>query len=349
MLVAVKPQLVATAMRQGGLVTRAQARDAGCRGPELRSLTAVGGEWVVVRRGVYVERLVWQGLDELERWKLRDRAAHLTCRLPHELTHDSACRLHDLPLVAMKRDLSHLSRPDVQGSRTEHGVKHHRGPVPSPDAQRVDGIPVTGTARSALDVAREHGLMTGMAACDAAMRQGVSRTQLDDELATMAHWPGVVSARDSAALADPRAENAGESLARHLVLELGIGDPQPQFAVRLDGRIVWCDLRVGNHVFEFDGRIKYRPLSEGGVATKSAEEVVWAEKARERLVCAEGLGVSRIIWSDFFGAARDRARRRLLAEYAGTVTRYGTRLPDPLAEFARLHSYDRVPRPRIAS
>jgi hypothetical protein len=133
------------------------------------------------------------------------------------------------------------------------------------------------------------------------------------------------------------------------VLELGIGDPQPQFAVRLDGRVVWCDLCVGNHVFEFDGRIKYRPVSEGGVATESAEEVVWAEKERERLVCAEGLGVSRIVWSDFFGAARDRARRRLLAEYAVTVNRFGTRLPDHLAEFARLHSYDRVPRPPIAS
>ena len=76
---------------------------------------------------------------------------------------------------------------------------------------------------------------------------------------------------------------------------------------------------------------------------RPADEVVWAEKERERLICAEGLGVSRIIWSDFFGAARQRAVRRLRAEYAVTATRFGDRLPAPLAEFSARHSFDRVP------
>jgi hypothetical protein len=338
-----KPWLMAVAADQRGLVTRAQAREAGYRGPELRGLTAVGGDWIVVRRGVYVERATWTALTELDRWKLRDRAALLTRRRRVELSHDSAARLHALPLVLLRSELTHVTRADVQGSRTEHGVKHHRGALPTNGRVTLEGLPATGLARTALDVAREHGLPTGLAACDAALRLGLRPTDLTCELGTMAHWPGTVAARDAALLADPRAENAAESLARLLVLELGIGQPEPQFALLLHDRIVWCDLRVGNHVFEFDGRIKYLGRADGGVAARPAEEVVWAEKDRERLICAEGLGMSRIIWSDFFGSARERAVRRLRAEYAVTAARFGDRLPAHLGEFSARHTFDRVP------
>ena len=330
-------------------MTRAQAREAGYRGPELRGLTAVGGPWVVVRRGVYMEREQWDTLSTLEQWRARDRAAHVTTSVRHELSHDSAARLHELPLVAVRRDLSHISRPDVQGSRTEHGVKHHKSVVPSRSAVVIDGLPSTGVARTAVDIAREHGLPAGVVACDAAMRAGVRRSELDAELAAMAHWPGVIAARSAAALADPRAESAGESLARLLVIELGLGDVEPQFALRLRGRVVWIDLRVGCHCFEFDGRIKYRARADGGVAVQPAEDVVLNERQRELEVCSVGLGMSRLAWSDLFGAARARARTRLLAEYAVTAARFGTRLPEHLAEFSRLHSHDRVPRARRAS
>jgi len=297
-----------------------------------------------------VERSVWEELPLLDQWRARDRAAHLATSVRHELSHDSAARFHGLPLVGIRKDLSHVSRPDVHGSRTEHGVKHHKADLPSGTGIVVDGLPVTGIARTAVDLAREHGLPTGLAACDAALRAGVRRAELQAELVGMAHWPGVVAARSATELADPRAENAGESLARLLVLELGLGDVvEPQFAVRLPGRVVWIDLRVGCHCFEFDGRIKYRPLADGGVAVRSAEEVVWAERQREREVCAVGLGMSRLVWDDLFGAARARAKARLLAEYAVTAARFGTRLPDHLAEFSRLHSHDRVPECRRAS
>ncbi|MGI8524274.1 MAG: hypothetical protein ACR2K3_13350 [Nocardioides sp.] len=343
-----RPRLEAIASQQGGLVTRAQARDLGYRGPELRGLTAVGGAWVVVRRGVYIARALWEASSALERWQLRDRAAHLTTEVAHELSHDSAARLHGLPLVSVKRELTHLTRPNVQGSRTEHGVKHHLGPVPSPSRVVIHALPATGLARTALDVAREHGLPTGLAACDAARRLGVSCADFTDELACMTHWRGVICAREAASLADPRPENAAESLARLLVIELGIGTPEPQFALLIHGRVIWCDLRVGNHVFEFDGRIKYRGRTEGGVALKPAEQVVWEERQREREVCAEGLGVSRLDWNELFGAARIRAKKRLLEEYAVTLARFGPRLPDHLAAFSRLHSHDRVPRFRAS-
>jgi hypothetical protein len=344
-----RPTLAAIASTQGGLVTRSQASAAGYRGPELRGLTAVGGPWMVVRRGVYLERSAWDAMSPEEQWRARDRAAHLATGVVHELSHDSAARLHGLPLVAVRHDLSHVSRPDVQGSRTEHGVKHHKSAVPSQGRLVVEGVPATGLARTALDVAREHGLPAGVAACDAAMRAGAPRAAFDAELLAMAHWPGVVAARSAAQLADPRAENAGESLARLLLLELGIGEVEPQFALSLSDRTIWIDLRVGCHGFEFDGRIKYRSRAEGGLAARPAEEIVWAERQREREAMSVGLGMSRLTWDDLFGAARLRTKSRLLSEYAVTEARFGTRLPDHLAAFSRRHSHDRLPGRRRAS
>ncbi len=54
------------------------------------------------------------------------------------------------------------------------------------------------------------------------------------------------------------------------------------------------------------------------MADEGAEQVLWDERKRAAQVCAEGLGMSRLTWSDFWGTARERAKRRLLAEYAET-------------------------------
>jgi hypothetical protein len=96
-------------------------------------------------------------------------------------------------------------------------------------------------------------------------------------------------------------------------------------------------------VFEFDGRVKYQRIEDGGLAGRPADEVVWEEKKRERLVCAEGLGCSRILWEDLWGAARQRALVRLRREYAVTAARFGVVLPARLAEYARRVRGRRVP------
>ena len=82
---------------------------------------------------------------------------------------------------------------------------------------------------------------------------------------------------------------------------------------------------------------------DGGLAGRPVAEVVWEEKKRERLVCAEGLGCSRIIWEDLWGAARQRALVRLRREYAATAARFGVVLPPNLAEYARRMRSRRVP------
>lgn len=330
-----RPQLQACADRQAGVVTRRQAKDAGYTERELRTLTGINGRWIVVRRGAYVERTTWNALDPFEgRARMRDVAAHLTMTTPHLMSHDSAARALGLPLLRVEQDLVHITRYGVGGTRTEHGVKHHMTQLGLLNTREVAGMSVTGPARTALDLAREHGSATGTVACDAVLELGLDIADLEAELVPMWCWPGVTQARAAVAMARPGAETPGETLTRLLLVELDIGEPETQFPVRVGEGVAWTDLRVGCHVFEFDGRVKYRRPEVGGVATKPVEEVVWDERARERLVCAEGLGMSRVVWDDLFGAQRDRTKARLMAEYRQTADRLGTVLPDHLVRSA---------------
>ena len=334
-----RPELSALAQRQSGLVLRRQAKEAGYSERELRSHLAVHGPWTVVRRGVYVESATWQALDEVGRWRLRDRAVDLTTDVEHAMSVDSAARAHDLPFLHPARPLSHLVRPGVWGTRSEHGVKHHLSRVMPKPLVEVAGMTVTPLARTALDVAREHGFEAGVAACDGVLRRGVDRADLDRELGLMSCWPYITHARAAVDHADPGAENVAESYARLLVLELGLGRPTTQFPVRTASGVVWCDLQLGNHVFEFDGRIKYLDPAHGGVADKGVEQVVWDEKKRQREVTAVGLGCSRIIWQDFWADGRVRALQRLRAEVEVSRDRFGPVLAPHLAqEAARLRA-----------
>lgn len=287
-----------------------------------------------MRRGVYVESAAWAALDPVGRLRLQDRAVHLTTEVEHAMSVDSAARALGLPFEMPAEPLSHLVRPGRRGTRSERGVKHHLSrQMPAPLLE-VDGMTVTPLARTALDIAREHGFEAGVAACDGAMRRGVSRRELEQELDLLRCWPYITRARAAVEHADPGGENVAESRARMLVMELGRGRPSTQFPVRLGSGVVWCDLQLGNHVFEFDGRIKYRDRAHGGVADRAVERVVWDEKKRQREIEAVGLGVSRIIWADFSAANRATARARLLADVQISEQRFGPVLAPHLAEAA---------------
>jgi hypothetical protein len=159
----------------------------------------------------------------------------------------------------------------------------------------------------------------------------------------MDNWPNIRATRRAVADSDSGAESAGESLARDLVAELGIGRPWTQVPILVDGRIYWVDLLVGRHAFEFDGKVKYLGRDRGGVDGRRPDDIVWEEKKRQDKICGQGLGMSRIVWDDFWSAARARALVRLAEEYAVTEQRFGARLPEHLERFARKHRGRRVP------
>jgi hypothetical protein len=328
-------ELAAIAAVQGGLFTRAQAVDAGYRGPAIRQLLSPGGDWTVVRRGVYMETEVWEALDDHRARPLAlARAAQLSLSCEHVLSHDSAAYAWELPVIGAAAPLVHITRPGVQGSRTEHGIKHHLERRGLDGIYDVDGLVVTGMERAGLDIAREHGWVAGAVALDGALLRGARVEVVEAVLAGMWSWPHVRRARRAAAHACLGAESPGETLIRLMAVELGLGEPVVQFPVRTRNGTAWCDLLVGRHVFEFDGRGKYVEVERGGYADRPLEEVIWSEKVRESDLTGQGLGVSRFFWHDCYGPGRTAGLARMLREYTATVRRLGTELPPDVAAFA---------------
>jgi hypothetical protein len=319
------PSLRAQAAQQGGVFTRRQAVSSGCSERELKTRTGARGDWTVVRRGVYAERAIWDGADDESRYRTRVRAGVLTATCPAIVSHSSAAAFLEIPMRPRWQELVHVTRPGVTGGRTEGGVKHHLAGLAESDVAAAAGLALTGLARTAVDIGREFGFEDGVVATDAALRLGAKPIQLAGTLDRMRCWPGITQARAAVDVADGGAESIGESLLRLLVLELGIGTPETQFALLDRGRRAVVDLRVRRHLFEFDGRVKYVGREHGGLATTSPERVLWDEKRREDWVRnhAGGYGMSRVVWSELFGRARDETKRRLAREYAESQRRYG--------------------------
>lgn len=307
------------------MITRRDAAACGYTERELKTLTGHNGDWVVVRRGCYAERPLWDSLDEDGRYLLGVWAVHLTAARDPVVSHCSAAAALGMPLRPRWRALAHVTRPDVRGSRTENGVKHHLGSFLPDDLVDVSGLRVTSLARTALDIAREHGFEDGVVAADAALRMGAAREELARGLELMTHWPGVTAARAAVQVADGGAENVAETLLRLMVIELGMGVPETQFEVVAEGRRARTDLRLGRHLFEFDGKVKYLGRESGGVADEPPEQVVWREKQREDWLrrVDGGYGVSRVTWRELFEPQRRATLRRLRSEVDDTVRRFG--------------------------
>lgn len=329
------PRLVAHLATTGGLVRRCDALDLGVSPTAITGFLR-RGEWVVVHRGVYGDAEVFDALDP---WRgqplMRAKAAVLAMRRGWVLSHDSSAHALELEMLAPEEPHAHITRPGFTNAWTKGRVKHHLARYRTEQVVDCGGWPALDMARTVCDVAREHGLRAGLVTADSAMRKGVSRGEIYEAADMMRHWPWVTIVRQTADLADPRAENGVESLAREFVIGLGIGPVDAQFPLRIQpDRVVWCDLRVGNHVFEVHGLIKVLTPAQGGVADREARTVLFEERKRERLVTAEGLGVTNLYYEDFFGAARRLAAKRAIDDWNETVRRHGPELHPHLARNA---------------
>lgn len=331
--------LIALMQRQHGLVTSRQLSLAGLDANDVRRLVRCR-RLVRVRRGVYADGEAWDALDAFRgRPVLVVRAAQMVLRShDHAFSHDSAAIPLGLGAPDPRQSLVHVSRSKVHGDAVRGGVKHHLAPYRSDDVVEVDGLRLLGRSRTALDMAREHGRAHGLAACDAALRQGATRDELVGQLARMHAWPHSRCMRWCIEHADPLAESYLESLARDFVLELGIGRPECQFGLSDARTTAFVDIRVGRHFFEADGLLKY---PHGNPSGKDPEVVLAEEKRRHDFLTGFKLGSSRLTFVDLTSGRR-AALARVAREYADTCARFGTDVAD-LAPYRVARR-----RPRIA-
>lgn len=308
------------------------------------------GTWTVVRKGVYAETSYVQTLKTVrEQRLLHDRAASMRIASPHVRSHHSAAYVNGLEVLHERPvPLTHVTRPGIVGSHVRADIKHHPAPYADELVIETRGIRSLSNARTAADITRELGYRQGLVAADSALRAGTTPAQLSAVVKAMKNWPNVTVVRDVFASAVAEADSIGETLTRMVVtdlgVELGLGVPEVQFGLTAGGRTAWCDLRLARHAFEFDGHLKYQRIDEGGIATTSADQVIWFEKQRQDFICGFKVGMSRIVWNDLFGLGLERLRERLRREVIDTCRRFGTDISD-LAPF---RPRGERPRPRQA-
>ncbi len=290
------PRIGALAVSQGFVLTRAQARERGVTDAEQRRLLRARTWW----SPWYGVLCVVPAADADTRYVVRACAAALV-HPGHVISHRSAAAVHGLPLVdlpgvpALTVDLTGPSRHvsaslRVRTARLEPGA-----------CTGWYGAPVTGPARTVVDVARldrRHGLVVA----DAALARGlVDPHSLSMALAGTTGAPGTIAARRIVALASSASESPLESLTRLCLAEHGVPapvlqkwivDPRDGWRARVD--LAWPGSRL---IVEADGRRKY------------AGDELWREKRRQERLERLGWRVVRVIWADVVHHPRETAAR----------------------------------------
>jgi Transcriptional regulator, AbiEi antitoxin/Protein of unknown function (DUF559) len=273
--------------RQGGVVTREQARRCGCPDAEIRRLLR-SGDWVTVRRGLLAAAR--RVADPRGRLVAEAAAAWLALGRRPVLSHASAGLLHQLVLPAYG-GVELTADPRVLRPRRGAGFLLHAAALAPQHTAEVDGLPVTSVARTVVDLARALPFEEAVVLADDALhRRLVERADLERVLRDCAVWPRIRHAARVVAAADPLAESPLETLCRVLFARHGLPAPECQ-ALVVDPRDGWrarVDFRwpARRTVVEADGRLKYATPAD-----------LWNEKLRQERIEELGYAVLRLTWT----------------------------------------------------
>lgn len=270
-------------------------------------------EFVRVRRGAYCHASAWESLDASARHVLAIRAAVHNSALPVIVAGRSAAAIWRLPGAARWPDPVTLLVPRRGGGSSGAGVRRTYIGYENAEIVRIDGVPCTSLARTALDVARVSEFADAVSVVDAALSrrrpQRIERRALEIELARAREVSGTRHLSRVVGFATSLSDSPGESRARVAIHRLGYAPPQLQreFCDDAGSMFVdfsWADPDVG---IEYDGKVKYtREEFTGGDPT----EVLWKEKKREDRLRRLLTRFDRIITADVERPARlDRILR----------------------------------------
>ena len=269
------------ACRPTRLITRAQALAAGLT-PATSS--AVCGAANGSRSGVVLRHPRASGRPR----RARRPAAAGGARRVSALRHDYASATLGAAGAGHRRP----SPPTTAGPR--HRVRTHPGPVSATASsttmpgstrhERADestGSSCSSLARTAVDIAREHGLRAGVVRDRRGVDSAACRSpSCGQPREPMWHWPFVTRRGRRSRFSDPRAESIGESLARILLDETRArADPDP---VRDPRRAPSGPVRPPRRASPLSSSRDWSSClrcDQGGVADRTPSEVVAAEKA----------------------------------------------------------------------
>jgi hypothetical protein len=193
-------------------------------------------------------------------------------------SHETSALLRNWPTYRIPAQIR-LTGPNVRGVRTSD-VHINRAQVRDEDLDFVDGMPVLSGARTVVDLGRWNAFGEALITADAALRDGVTREQLQDVLRHQWNWPRIPRGMAVVRHADSLSESPAESFVRSRFITLALPLPALQVDIQTPERWIarsdfyWEEFRLAGEV---DGRLKY-------VAGQTFEEVgdqLWREKLRQ--------------------------------------------------------------------
>lgn len=254
------------------------------------------GSLLPLRRGVLVGRdVVLAATTERDRHMLLTKAAIRATRVPTYACLGSAALLHNFDRLGQTPKRVRLYRARGTPWRDSDVAVLTCG-LPSSHLGKVDGVPCTSPPRTVVDLARWVTFRSGVVVADSALRQGVTRDQLDRIARACSRWPGMRKARQVIAFADRRAATPLESISRVAFAVHGL--PAPELQVTL----VWDELGNPRYIVDFcwpefavvgeaDGLMKYDDAHGSSLR---------AEKIRQEELEALGYIVVRWTWDDIW-------------------------------------------------
>lgn len=208
-----------------------------------------------VLRNVYVDTTVPDSID------LRVAALHLV--MPRHAVLFGTTAMWAMGIDAWQPEERFTPTPGClvphgASRSTVAGVKTVEGYLPATDVVEHRGLRVTHPVRTTVDALRRLRRPFAMAAADAMAHAGwVQRHELDERIARLRGYRGVIQARSLVRLVDARIEWPGESWTRLRLVDCGLPVPEPQvWVIDVKGRRARLDLgyeqrRVG---CEYDGK-----------------------------------------------------------------------------------------------
>ncbi|HWH98191.1 MAG TPA: type IV toxin-antitoxin system AbiEi family antitoxin domain-containing protein [Pseudolysinimonas sp.] len=276
------------------------AEAAGGSGRALRDACR-RGYLVRVRRGAYCLREIWEALDPVERHTLAIRATIRRVRGPFLVAGSSAAAVWGLPYAARGLAEVTLLVPYAGGGSSEPGVRRSCVSFDSAERFEVDGIPVTGLARTVLDQARGTSFGRAVAIADRVQwRRDPDAIRLEElvaELERASFSRGAAALRRVVAFSTSLSDSVGESEARAAIHIVGFETPQLQRRWHdsdgwIESDYYWESVDVAG---EFDGKVKY---TRDEYTSGDPSGVVWREKLREDRLRRLASGVVRLVTDD---------------------------------------------------
>jgi hypothetical protein len=338
--------LEAIMIRQSGVFSAAQAHELGISDDELKAARR-RGELIKLRRGIYTSpdrmqqeedkdvHLVEAAGALLARHALRPGRTDPSTPPRVAVGHRSAALIWDLPSPRPPVDDGPTGpvrgKPAIGGGRRvveliatsrrtrtyEYAVHTRPAALLASHVTTLGAIAITTLARTCVDIARESTWEEAVIVCDAALRRGVAKAELNAMLLAFPGWPGSRQALRAIAFASPLAESPAESLARVVFAEMDLPTPELQVDMYdVDGHIGRVDLlfRAQRTIVEVDGLLKYRDPNDPDALVR--------EKIREDRLREIGWEVVRVTWAQLKGS-REKLRKRILAAFARGLRRAG--------------------------